>query len=115
MKKNNFADKDRCEHILKSIAFIEKYTNGLDEDNFLRDEVLKRAIVREFEIIGEASNHLSTELKTINKEIEWPKIISLRNRLIHEYMEVNYRIVWEILTEEVSTLKKNMELILLKL
>ena len=115
MKKNKFADKDRCEHILKSIAFIEKYTDGLSEDDFLRDEVLKRAIVREFEIIGEASNYLSKEVKNLNNEIEWPKIISLRNRLIHEYMEINYRTVWEILTEEISTLKKNIELVLLKL
>ena len=115
MKKNKFADKDRCEHILKSIAFLEKYTNGLEEEDFLRDEVLKRAVVREFEIIGEASNYLSDELKSNSKEIKWPKIISLRNRLIHKYMEVNYRTVWEILIDEISTLKKNIELILLNL
>lgn len=59
MKKNKFSDKERFVHILASINFIIKFTSNLNEDEFLRDEVLKRAVVREFEVLGEAANYIS--------------------------------------------------------
>jgi uncharacterized protein with HEPN domain len=76
---------------------------------------LKRAIVREFEVLGEAANYLSKEVQTKYNNVEWAKIISLRNRLIHEYLDVNYRTVWEIVEEEISNLKASIELILSEL
>lgn len=88
MKKSKFSDKERLTHILTSVDFIIKYTAGLNEDEFLRDEILKRAIVREFEVLGEAANYLSDEIQTKYNAIEWAKIVSLRNRLIHEYLEI---------------------------
>jgi len=113
--KSKYSDKERLIHLLESVEFIIKYTSSLTEDDFLRDEVLKRAIVREFEVIGEAANYLNSNLKEKNNNIQWPKIISLRNRLIHEYMEVNYRTVWEIVQEEIIDLKNNIEGILIEL
>ncbi len=115
MKKNKFSDKERLIHILASVNFIIKYTADLNEDEFLRDEILKRAIVREFEVLGEAANYISKDVQTKYDNIEWTKIISLRNRLIHEYLDVNYRTVWEIVEEEINNLKENVEIILLEL
>lgn len=115
MKKNKISDKERLEHILTSVNFIIQYTGKLTEDDFLRDEVLKRAIVREFEVLGEAANYISKETQTKYKNVEWAKIISLRNRLIHEYLDVNYRTVWEIVEEEISNLKACIEFILSEL
>jgi uncharacterized protein with HEPN domain len=115
MKRSNSTDKERLNHIILSIDFIAKYTYNINEDEFLRDEILKRAMVRELEVIGEAANYLTNEIYENYAEVSWPKIISLRNRLIHEYMEVNYRTVWEIIQEELSNLKINIQAILLEI
>jgi uncharacterized protein with HEPN domain len=112
MKSSKVFDEDRLLHILDAILFIKEHTSKLNVDQFLRDEVLKRAIVREFEVIGEAANYISKDIKDKFALIEWAKIISLRNRLIHEYNDVNYRTVWEIISVEIDNLKINIENIL---
>ena len=60
------------------------------------------AVVRNFEIIGEASNYLSIEFKLKNKEVEWRKLIDFRNILIHHYFGVNYEILWDIILNQVD-------------
>ena len=89
MKNKRQFDVERLEHILKSINFILANCRGIDFDYFLDQEFLKRAVVKELEIIGEASNYLSEELRAKYDTIEWRKIVGLRNRLIHKYYDIN--------------------------
>ena len=62
------------------------------------------AVVRNFEIIGEAANHLPPKFKNVHTEIDWQKIIAFRNRVIHNYFDIAYEIVWKIKEENVSEL-----------
>ncbi len=70
--------------ILESIRNVERYTHGLQQETFEKDRKTIDAVVRNLEIIGEAANSLPASYREGHEEIEWPRIIGLRNRIIHE-------------------------------
>jgi len=98
--------------ILESIEKIENYIMGLSYEEFLNDAKTKDAVVRNLEIIGEASNQIPKEITQRYKDIPWSQITGLRNRLIHGYFVVDYRIVWEIIFKELPQLKCQIKKIL---
>jgi uncharacterized protein with HEPN domain len=112
MKKHEVLDKDRLHHIKEAIEFIQIQTAAISEDDFYKAEVLKRAVVRELEVIGEAGNGISDELKHTYPDIPWRQIIATRHRIIHEYFHVNYVTVWAIIQNDLPALKKQIEKIL---
>uniref|UniRef100_A0A7V5XGL9 DUF86 domain-containing protein n=1 Tax=Thermodesulfobacterium geofontis TaxID=1295609 RepID=A0A7V5XGL9_9BACT len=81
-------------------------------EQFLEDEKTKDAVVRNLEVIGESAYKIPEEIREEFSHIPWTQIISLRNRLIHGYFSIDYRIVWEIIKTDIPKLKKNIELIL---
>jgi len=105
-------DKARLLHILDAISEIEEYTKGFDFEQFFRVSMARFASIKQLEIIGEAANHVSIEVLEKYPEIEWRRIIALRNILIHEYFGVDAKIVWDILQQDLPGLKKTVELIL---
>jgi uncharacterized protein with HEPN domain len=94
--------------ILESVDKIERYTNGMDQESFQADEKTTDAVVRNLEIIGEASNRLPKDFTDAHAEIEWAKINGLRNRIVHEYFGVDLLIIWEILKKDLSAFKKSL-------
>ena len=106
------ADKDRLLHIKESIDFILSQTETITEDDFYRNELLKKATVRDLEIIGEAANYISEELKNKTPEIPWRQIIGTRHRIIHEYFHVSYVMVWEIVKNDLPILSQQINKIL---
>jgi uncharacterized protein with HEPN domain len=84
------------EDIIDSIGKIEKYTKDLTKDQFQRDEKTVDAVIRNFEIIGEAASQISEPDKLQYSQIEWRKIIGLRNRIVHDYFGIDLDIIWEI-------------------
>lgn len=84
------------EYMLQSAKKIKRYTNKLDYDTFPEDDKTIDAVVRNFEIIGEAANRIDPDFRTENPEIEWKRIRGFRNRIIHEYFGIDYEIVWSI-------------------
>lgn len=82
--------------ILEAIARIGEYTASMDYDAFRQDRKTQDAVVRNLEIIGEAAGRLPESLRTISSEIEWRKIIGLRNILAHEYFGVSLPVVWDV-------------------
>ncbi len=82
--------------IKEAISRIKKYVTALNFDQFLKDIKTQDAIVRNFEIIGEAAKLLPDNLKNKSESIPWNKIASIRDRLIHQYFGVNYEITWAI-------------------
>lgn len=90
--------------MLQSAQKIRLYTQDLDFDSFMSDDKTKDAVVRNFEIIGEAANRIDPGFRDINPEIEWKRIRGFRNRIIHEYFGVDYEIVWEIIDEYLDEL-----------
>ena len=99
-------------HILDELNFIFENTRSIEATSFQMDPVLSRAVLRSLEIIGEASNKLDPEFQARYSNIEWRKISDTRNRLIHNYMGVDYDIVWSIITDKLPKLKQQLEFIL---
>lgn len=96
------------QHILESIAWIEKDIKDLNEDEFYENIPIQDAILRRIEIIGEAVKSLPADLKDYNPKVPWLDIANMRNKLIHEYFEVDLELVWEVIKKDIPELKKNL-------
>lgn len=99
--------------ILSSIAKIKSYTAGYTFDSFVEDSKTLDAVIRNFEIIGEAANRLPEDFKDSHEGINWFRIRGFRNRIVHDYMGIDYQIVWTIIDKDLdklaAELKKIME------
>ena len=104
--------KNLLEDIYDAIKKIISYTKEMSYDDFIRDDKTVDAVVRNFEIIGEASNRIPDDFKTEHPEIEWRRIIGFRNRIIHEYFGIDYENLWRIKNENIPILFEFMEQIL---
>lgn len=90
--------------MLQSALKIKRYTEEIDYDLFVSDEKTIDAVVRNFEIIGEAANRIEADFRNNNPEIEWQRIRGFRNRIVHDYFGIDNEIVWEICETYVDTL-----------
>lgn len=109
MKKDN---KVFVQHILNSINQIEEYTEGISESLFLRETKVQDAVLRRLEIIGEAAGNLSDDFKKENNKIAWNKAVAVRNILIHQYFEVDMKIIWDTINIDIPKLKQELEKLL---
>jgi uncharacterized protein with HEPN domain len=91
--------------ILEAIDRIREYVQGMDAEAFSSDRKTQDAVIRNLEVIGEASRNLSEELKVRSNQIEWSKIIGFRNILAHEYFGVSVPIVWDIVQNKLDPLR----------
>ena len=80
----------------------------------MEDETLKRAIVRSLEIIGEATKKIPADFKVKWSNIQWKNMAGMRDRLIHDYIGVNYNIVWDVVTNKIPSISVQINQILLK-
>jgi len=87
------------EDIKESCEKIFRYTDGLSYEQFDSDDRTIDAVIRNFEIIGEAANRLSEDIKDKHSEIDWFKIRGFRNRIVHDYAGVDLQIVWKIIQD----------------
>jgi len=96
--------------ILDSGQKILSYTSGLTFEQFTDDNKTVDAVIRNFEIIGEAANRLPEEFKESHPEIDWHRIRGFRNRIIHDYFGIDFSIVWQIkesfLPQMIDSLRK---------
>ena len=83
---------------------ILKYTKGLSFEDFLADDKTIDAVVRNFEIIGEASLRIDEDFRFEHPQIEWKKLRGFRNRIVHDYFGIDYEIVWSILSKDLEEL-----------
>lgn len=86
--------------ILEAIAKIESYTSGMNFDSFSANDLVIDAVIRNIEVIGEAANKLSEEIKEQHSQVPWQQIIGTRNKVAHEYFGVDLQIIWHTLQEE---------------
>src|SRR3990172_13339868 len=85
--------------ILEAAAKIQKYTKKYSFQKFSADEKTIDAVIRNFEIIGEAANRLPESFRDKHGTTEWHRIIGFRNRIVHDYMGVDLNIVWDIMQD----------------
>jgi uncharacterized protein with HEPN domain len=90
--------------MLDSCNKILQYTEGMTFEDFTKDSKTIDAVIRNFEIIGEAANRLPEEFKDQHSSIDWHRIRGFRNRIVHDYMGIDYGIVWDIRNNYLNTL-----------
>mgnify|MGYP001055548706 CR=1 FL=1 len=110
--KGQLTDKIRIQHILDAISETEVYLTSVSFEDFLTNSEKRFATIKQIEIVGEACNHISNELKKDHSEIEWTQINGFRNISIHEYFGVNLHIVWDIAKSDLPVLKEKFYKIL---
>lgn len=108
----SFEPRDYLRHILVEIDYLLDRSQGLSFERFSEDETLRRAFVRSLEIVGEAVKNLPEEFRATHAEIEWRPIARMRDRLIHGYFGVDYQLVWNVVTEKLPELKRNIQRII---
>lgn len=103
------SDQIYVEHIIDAINLINKYLKGVSFEEFYNDSLLQDGVIRQFSIIGEAANKLSGDFKKENSEIPWKEIITMRNKLIHDYFGVDLEVVWGTAKEFLADLKRELK------
>ena len=99
----------QVDDILEAIRRVKEYTENMSEEDFSLNRKTQDAVIRNFEIIGEAARNLPDDIKHSASEIEWNKIIALRNILIHEYFGVNVKILWDLITNKLDKLESTCQ------
>ncbi|MBC8314569.1 MAG: DUF86 domain-containing protein [Bacteroidales bacterium] len=92
------------DHILVSAHRIQSFVSEMDYDQFASDVKTQDAVIRNFEIIGEATKRISPDFRNKYSEIPWSDMAGMRDRLIHDYLEVDLEIVWKTATEDLPPL-----------
>jgi uncharacterized protein with HEPN domain len=114
VKKESRLYKMYLEDIKLAMERIAEYTYGYSFTNFKQDYKTVDAVIRNFEIIGEASKNLPKEFKDNHPDIPWNEMYLLRNKVSHEYFGIDYEIIWDVVINYLPENKKQIELILAK-
>ncbi len=101
--------------ILESVEKIEKYTRDLSFDEFVENELIVDAVIRNLEIIGEAVKNIPEEVRSKYPEIPWKRIAGFRDVVIHHYFGIDLNIVWTVIKKHLKELKPKIEKILREL
>lgn len=101
-------DKNRLEHVLEAICNVESYTEGLDKDILSSDKLRLHACVYNVQIIGEAIYKLTQEFKGNHPQTPWRMIEKMRHILVHDYYQINFDILWQVIADDLPVLKKQV-------
>ncbi len=96
------------EDILEAIAKIERYTQGLSLETFRENDMAVDAVIRNFEVIGEAVRHIPDDVKERYPDVEWKEAAGFRNILIHDYFGIDVEAVWDTMKNNIPTFKKHV-------
>jgi uncharacterized protein with HEPN domain len=94
------------DHILDCIRKINEFSSGLSLKDFKTNELAQDAIIRNIEIIGEASKKISKDTKKAYYKIPWKEIAGMRDKLIHDYLGVDVVVVWKTIHQDIQILEK---------
>lgn len=114
MKKEERDYIHYLEDILLAMQRVQEYITGLDLPEFKHDYKTVDAVVRNFEIIGEATKNLPKEIKDKYPHVPWEEMYRLRNKITHEYFGIDHEIIWEIATKDLPRNQSDIEAILRK-
>ena len=96
-------------HILDCIIKIQAYTDGINEDGFLNNSLMQDGVIRNLEIIGEATKQLDQDFRSKYPQIEWKKIAGMRDKLIHDYIGVDLWAVWGVIDKIIPKFHKQIK------
>ncbi len=98
--------------IISAIDSIQLFVGGITLNDLTNDDKTSSAVIRKFEIIGEATKHIPAELKEKHPDIPWKTMAGMRDRLIHAYFGIDYKLVWNIIRDELPQLKNKLQAII---
>ncbi|MBZ5562272.1 MAG: DUF86 domain-containing protein [Acidobacteriia bacterium] len=104
--------KVHLEDILEAIQKIRNYTSGHTLKTFAQDAKTLDAVVRNLEVIGEATKKVPEKMRAEHPEVDWRRIAGLRDILVHEYFRVDVEIIWDIVQNKLETLEAGIKSIL---
>ena len=105
-------NKEFISDIKEAVERIEKYTGEMNYEMFLQDTKTQDAVIRNIEIIGEATKNLSDDFKKKYEDIEWKNIAGMRDKIIHFYFGVKWDVVWSVIHDKIPKLKMQIKQIL---
>ncbi|MDM7273679.1 HepT-like ribonuclease domain-containing protein [Sulfurihydrogenibium azorense] len=98
--------------IISSMEAIEKFVEGMEFEDLVKDDKTSSAVIRKFEIIGEAARNIPNRIREKYPQIPWKHMVGMRDRLIHGYFGIDYKLVWDTLKLEIPKLKPELQKIL---
>lgn len=101
--------RDYLQDILEAIQDIADFTKDMSFEAFAGDKKTINAVIRSIEVIGEAAGKIPKTLRNRYPDVPWKKIVSMRNKLIHEYFGIDLEILWKVVTEDVPSLRAPIE------
>ena len=109
--RSELGNEVRLYHIIECADEIEEAIQNKNFETFTANHVLRIAVVKWIEIIGEAAANITSDFKETHSEIDWKAIIGMRNVVVHEYFGIKYELIWETATIHVPEVKKQIEII----
>lgn len=94
--------------MLQAIEQIKRYTRGKTFDDFITDDMMYYAVVKNIEILGEASNMLTDEFRSEHPQTPWKQVNGMRNYIVHEYFQVDNNVVWDVITNDLPLLEQQV-------
>ena len=94
--------------IIQAIERMKLYTLGKRFDDLLKDDMMYYAVVKNIEIIGEASNLLTNEFKSEHPDTQWKLITGMRNYIVHEYFQVDNTVIWDVIQNDLPQLENQI-------
>jgi len=107
--RETIRDKGRLEHILQAIDCIFEFTENVTYEDFIANKMMKFAVIKNIEIIGEASYKLTKKFCQVHKEIEWDIIVKMRHVLVHGYYQIEDKFAWFVVQNELQPLKEKIQ------
>lgn len=95
--------------VLDAIRRIEGYLRGVDKNEFMANLMMQDAVMHQIEIIGEASNNVSDEFQEKHPELPWMQMRAIRNKIVHDYREINLDVIWDTAKNNLPPLKVQIE------
>ena len=99
-------DRVYLEHIIEAICKIENFTHKISRFDFDENVMIQDAVIRNIEIIGEATKKISKPFRQSHQEIPWSEMAGMRDKLIHDYLDVEIEVVWKTIEVDIPLLKE---------
>jgi len=96
-------------HMLDMARSIMQKTSGVTQPVFNADENLQLALTHLIQIIGEAAARVSAEFRELHSDISWKQIVGMRHKIVHDYLHVDFELVWEVASHDIPTLVRQLE------